>query len=129
MRIIAGLLMVSLCALAGCSGASPASSASLASTGAVPTPADLVIVNGRVYTLTWPDPDLNGKPSVDAPHGPDGWHPDAEAVAIRGDRIVAVGRRSNVAALIGPSTRVIDVQGATVIPGLIDSHTHIMEYG
>jgi predicted amidohydrolase YtcJ len=48
----------------------------------------------------------------------------AEAVAITGDRIVAVGSASDVEGLIGAATRVIDCRGRTVVPGFIDSHTH-----
>ncbi|MGE5834745.1 MAG: hypothetical protein ACM4AI_09720, partial [Acidobacteriota bacterium] len=44
-------------------------------------PADLLLVNGRVYTFSWPEPDREGTPSITAPHGPLGWRPDAQAVA------------------------------------------------
>jgi predicted amidohydrolase YtcJ len=50
--------------------------------------------------------------------------PYAEAVAIRGDRIVAVGNRAEVAAGLGGAPDVIDLQGKTLLPGLIDSHSH-----
>lgn len=53
----------------------------------------------------------------------------AEAVAITGERIVAVGTNAQVAALAGPNTRTIDLAGRSVIPGLIDNHAHIMEEG
>jgi len=48
----------------------------------------------------------------------------AEALAIEGSRITAVGSNAAVRALAGPQTRSIDLQGKTVLPGLIDSHTH-----
>jgi predicted amidohydrolase YtcJ len=48
-----------------------------------------------------------------------------EALAITGGRIVARGTRQEIARLAGPATRVIDVGGATVIPGLIDNHFHL----
>jgi len=48
----------------------------------------------------------------------------AEAIAIRGERIVAVGNFARVKPLIAKSTRVIDLKGRTVVPGLIDSHMH-----
>ncbi len=48
----------------------------------------------------------------------------AQAVAVRGNRIVAVGADAAVLALAGPSTRKIDLRGRTVLPGLTDSHTH-----
>jgi hypothetical protein len=53
----------------------------------------------------------------------------AEAVAVRGDRIAAVGSTEAVRALAGPATRVIDLGGRTVIPGLIDSHIHAIRAG
>ena len=53
----------------------------------------------------------------------------AEALAVRGDRIVAVGRSAAIRALAGPATRVIDLAGRTVIPGLIDSHIHAIRAG
>jgi predicted amidohydrolase YtcJ len=96
--------------------------------GAEP-PADLLLLNGRVYTLAWSEPSADGTPATDAPRSAQGWHPDAEAVAIRGDRIVFVGSARDAAATRGPATRVIDLQGATVIPGLIDAHTHVAALG
>lgn len=48
----------------------------------------------------------------------------ADSMAVRGDRIVAVGARDSVMRLAGPSTRKIDLRGRTVLPGLIDTHTH-----
>ena len=53
----------------------------------------------------------------------------AEALAVRGDRIVAIGRSADIRALSGPATRVIDLAGRTVIPGLIDSHIHAIRAG
>ncbi|HTS71056.1 MAG TPA: amidohydrolase [Terriglobia bacterium] len=51
----------------------------------------------------------------------------AEAMAIRGNRIVAVGSNDAVLALAGPETKRIDLQGKTVLPGLIDSHLHAVD--
>ena len=48
----------------------------------------------------------------------------AEAVAVQGDRIVAVGSNADVQALAGAGTRQVDLQGKTVIPGLMDTHSH-----
>jgi predicted amidohydrolase YtcJ len=53
----------------------------------------------------------------------------AEALAVRGDRIVAIGRSADIRRLAGPATRVIDLAGRTVIPGLIDSHIHAIRAG
>jgi predicted amidohydrolase YtcJ len=80
--------------------------ACLAAAVAAAQPADLVLVNGRVYTL---DP---GRP----------W---AEAIAIRGERIEAVGASAAVRKLAGPQARVIDLGGAFVSPGFNDAHVHV----
>jgi predicted amidohydrolase YtcJ len=53
----------------------------------------------------------------------------AQAVAIRGDRIVAVGTDAEVAKLAAPATRRIDLRGRAVIPGLIDNHMHLTRAG
>ncbi|MGA2616171.1 MAG: amidohydrolase family protein [Thermoguttaceae bacterium] len=50
----------------------------------------------------------------------------AEALAVRGERIVAVGRDEDVLRLAGPRTRRVDLGGKTAMPGLIDSHLHLM---
>jgi predicted amidohydrolase YtcJ len=71
-----------------------------------PEPADLVIKNARVYTM---DPS----------------RPRAEALAIRGDRILAVGSEAEIERRLSPGTRVLDGHGRTVLPGFIDSHNHI----
>jgi predicted amidohydrolase YtcJ len=72
--------------------------------------ADTVLRGGRVITL-------------------DGDSTIAEAVAISGDRIVAVGREPDVTALAGRSTRLVDLHGRAVIPGLVDNHTHQLMAG
>jgi predicted amidohydrolase YtcJ len=92
-------------------------------------PADLVLLHGRVYTFRWGDPGTDGTPARDAPHDSAGWHPDAAAVAVRGDTIVYVGNDGGVAAFIGPKTRTIDLAGRTAIPGLIDAHVHLANLG
>ena len=53
----------------------------------------------------------------------------AQALAVRDGRIAAIGGTSGIRALAGPSTRVIDLGGRTVIPGLIDSHIHAIRAG
>ncbi|MGH8168249.1 MAG: hypothetical protein ACREQ1_13485, partial [Woeseiaceae bacterium] len=82
-----------------------------------PGDADLLLINGRVYTLDWNDPAGNGALPEDAPHDGSGWQPDAEAVAIKGSRIVFVGSTADASSHQGDSTRVVDLAGATVIPG------------
>src|SRR3989441_9554365 len=67
--------------------------------------ADTVLLNGKVLTV---DPQFSIQ----------------EAIAIRDGRISAVGKTADLRKLAGPKTRVIDLQGRTVIPGLIDSHLH-----
>lgn len=51
-------------------------------------------------------------------------HPYAEAVAVRGDRILAVGRLGEVLKVAGPSARKVDLQGKFLMPGMIDAHAH-----
>ncbi|HUF38241.1 MAG TPA: amidohydrolase [Anaerolineales bacterium] len=53
-------------------------------------------------------------------------NPRAEAVAMRGNRIVAVGSNAEIEALCGPGTRVIGAEGRTVMPGFIDTHFHLL---
>jgi len=78
--------------------------------GAAPPPADLLVTNARVHTL-------------------DERQPRAEAFAVRDGRFVAVGGAAELAGWRGPRTRVIDAGGATVIPGLNDSHAHAVRAG
>jgi predicted amidohydrolase YtcJ len=56
-------------------------------------------------------------------------HPYAEAVAIRGDRIIAVGSREAVERVAGSGAREIDVQGKFLMPGMIDAHAHPIDGG
>lgn len=48
----------------------------------------------------------------------------AEAIAVRGQKIMAVGKNDDISRLVGPGTRVVEARGRLVIPGLMDSHTH-----
>lgn len=90
--------------------------------------AELILTNARVYTLDWPDPLPDGSISNRAPYR-DGWHPDAEAVVMGGGKILFVGSHKEAATWRGESTRAIDLKGATVIPGLVDAHTHVFQLG
>ncbi len=74
------------------------------------SPADLVFKNGNVYTV-------NVK------------KPKAEAIAIKGDRIVFAGSNQQAQKYVGSQTRVIDLQGKTVVPGLADAHQHLSGVG
>jgi predicted amidohydrolase YtcJ len=73
-------------------------------------PADLVLTNGKIYTL-------------------EETGPTAEALAVTGDRIIAVGTAKEIKAYTGSSTKVIDLKGQTAIPGFIDSHAHFTGVG
>jgi predicted amidohydrolase YtcJ len=73
-------------------------------------PVDLVVSNGKIVTV-------------------DERFTIAQAVAVRGDRIVAVGSNQDIARLAGPNTRRIDARGRAVIPGLIDNHMHLLRAG
>jgi len=77
--------------------------------------ADLLLVNGRVYTLNWGDPAGDGALAPDAPRDERGWKPDASAVAVKGGKIVFVGDTRDVREYRSESTRVVDLAGATVI--------------
>ncbi|MCI0433756.1 MAG: amidohydrolase [Gemmatimonadetes bacterium] len=73
-------------------------------------PADLVLTNGRIVTV-------------------DDAVPGAEAVAVRGGLIVAVGSSEEMAAHVGAATEVIDLQGRLAVPGFIEGHGHFMGFG
>jgi predicted amidohydrolase YtcJ len=115
-RGLGGLIAVLLLLVTGCNTRDPES-------------ADLILHNGRVYTLSWPDPAPDGTPHSRAPVRDGEWRPDATAIAVRGDRIMWVGREDGAMAWRGAKTRVIDLAGATVIPGLHDAHGHVGELG
>ncbi len=72
--------------------------------------ADLVLLNGKIWTV-------NER------------QPEAEAVAVRGNRIIAVGSTKAIRQLIGQQTRVIDLQGRRVVPGFNDAHVHFFNGG
>jgi predicted amidohydrolase YtcJ len=72
--------------------------------------ATLVLRNGKIVTV-------------------DAAMPQAQAIAVTGDRITAVGTNDAIQKLIGPATQVIDLEGRLAIPGLIESHGHFMGLG
>ena len=94
-----------------------------------PSGASLILTNARVYTLDWDEPALDGTASSNAPRDGGGWHPDAEAIVIQDGDILFVGSGKDAMAYQGAATRLIDLHGATVIPGLVDSHTHVFGLG
>lgn len=73
-------------------------------------PAELILVNGKVITV-------------------DSTRPSAEAVAVTGGKIVAVGSTQEIEKLLGPQTKRIDLGGKTVTPGFIDTHLHFLAAG
>ena len=91
--------------------------------------ADLILTNARVYTLNWDEPSTDGTPDPGAPNDGSGWRPDAEAIVTQGGEILYVGTTKDALAYRGEATRVVDLAGATVIPGLVDSHTHVFGLG
>jgi len=72
--------------------------------------ADLVILHGHVWTV-------------------DHDHPQAEALAVHGSRVLAVGSDAEISKWIGPATRTIDAKGKSVLPGFIDAHVHFSSGG
>jgi predicted amidohydrolase YtcJ len=82
----------------------------LAACGGPSETADLVLVNGKVVTV-------------------DEALPEAEAVAVRGDRIVAVGTSEQIGELVGSGTEVVDLAGRLVVPGFIEGHGHYVRLG
>jgi len=73
-------------------------------------PATLVLQNGRIVTV-------------------DETRPEARAMAVRGETIVALGSEADIKPYIGAATRVLDLKGALAVPGLIDSHGHFNGIG
>jgi predicted amidohydrolase YtcJ len=90
--------------------------------------ADMILTNARIYTMRWDEPDTNGILSSKAPNK-EGWRPDANAVVIQNSKIKFVGQTTKALSYKGESTQIIDLAGATVLPGLVDSHTHIFGVG
>src|SRR5256885_6043087 len=75
-----------------------------------PASADLVFINGNVYTV-------------------DEKRPHAEAIAVKGDRIVFAGSNNDAKKFQDTNTRVVDLHGATVVPGMTDAHYHFIGVG
>ena len=72
--------------------------------------ADLILKDANIITV---DPEM----------------PRAEAIAIRDDRLLAVGTNAEIQAFAGAATRVVSLEGATLVPGLIDAHIHFPRLG
>ena len=84
------------------------STPTLMASDAPPEPADVIVTNARIYTV----------------NAQQKW---AEAIAVRGDKIVAVGERKQIDALRGPATKVIDAGQRLLLPGFTDCHIHFMD--
>lgn len=82
----------------------------LAGCGAGVEPADLVLRNGNIITV-------------------DDAHSEVQALAVKGDTIVALGSDAEIKSYIGPSTQVIDLEGKTAFPGFIEGHGHFTGLG
>src|SRR5262245_34632995 len=93
------LLLCGIVLLAACERAAPAGEA-----------ATLILRNGKVVTV-------------------DSAHPEAQAVAVRGATILAVGSNREIDRFKGDSTEVIDLNGRLAIPGFVESHGHYMGLG
>lgn len=76
----------------------------------LPVTADLILINARIYTV-------------------DEMRPIVSALAIRNGRVLFAGSTREVRALAGSQARVIDAQGRTVVPGLVDAHAHLLGLG
>jgi predicted amidohydrolase YtcJ len=88
----------------------PALLALLAPNVRAESPADLVLRGGVVHTM-------------------DAKRPRVEALAVRDRRIQATGTNAEIAALIGPGTRIVELAGRTVVPGFEDAHAHLLGVG
>ncbi|CUT05232.1 amidohydrolase [Candidatus Kryptobacter tengchongensis] len=72
--------------------------------------ADLIFINGKIWTV-------------------DKTKPVAQAVAVLGDKIIAVGSNSEIKKLAGKNTQIVDLKGKLMLPGFIDDHTHFVSGG
>jgi len=99
MRLAFRLLLLPVAGLLGCTPSTPQVS-----------PATLLLRNGHIVTM-------------------DRDRPTAQALAVRNDRIVALGTNEALAVYAGPETTVIDLAGQTAVPGLIEGHGHFLGLG
>jgi predicted amidohydrolase YtcJ len=104
----APLVVLALAACAGTAARGPAPAP--AAGAATHAPADLVLTNARIVTM-------------------DDARPQAAALAVAGDRIIAVGDAAAISAHVGAGTRVLDLDGRLVLPGFIEGHGHYMGLG
>ncbi len=95
-------------ALGGCSKPGEPLQEADTRSGSRDSVADLVVLNGDIYTV-------------------DEQHPRVRAFAVKDRKFMALGSSAAIEQLVGAGTRVIDVGGRTVLPGLVDGHTHLSE--
>ena len=95
---------------ASASSQDPATDPSDAQRVSATGPVDVILTGGQVITV-------------------DEKFTIAQAIAVRGERVVAVGSNEDISSLAGPATRRIDLAGRAVVPGMIDNHAHYMEEG
>jgi len=76
---------------------------------------DTILHNGKIFTMDDKSSSTNPGTVV-------------EALAIRDGKIISSGRNSQIVALKGPQTRIVDLKGRTVVPGIIDTHSHLFDY-
>jgi len=100
-------LIITLFFVAGCSLPQNPRDVSVNPTHIIADDADYVLTNGKVYTVNEKQP----------------W---AEAVAVQDNKIVFVGSSKDVESFVGKDTRVADLKGRLVLPGMIDTHLHAM---
>ena len=106
----AAVVCAVVCGVALASVAARARAASRAGGDATKPAADLIVMNARVWTV-------------------DAARPEAQAVAVLGERIVAVGSDEEVSAWRGANTRVVDAGGKRLLPGFNDAHVHFVSGG
>ena len=110
LRSIALLIVFTIVLPSTHAGAQAARSATAPNLRRASGVADMIVVNGRVYTV-------------------DESRPMVSAFAVRNGRILFAGSEREVRSLAGPKTRVLNVGGATVIPGMVDAHAHLVGLG
>jgi predicted amidohydrolase YtcJ len=104
MKTVAVVLIIMLCLMTGCARMDSGETVEARES------ADVVFKNGNIYTV-------NDR------------QPNAKAIAVKGGRVVFVGTNEGVEKYEGKNTRVIDLQGSTVVPGFTDSHYHLSGVG
>lgn len=106
--LVTALLVAACQGLVGSAAAQPAAPGGGTTQSSGEPPADLVLLHGRIHTE-------------------DAQRSVVEALAVRGNTVVAVGSNAQIRALMGPQTHLVDLAGRVVLPGIIDAHIHPAE--